>query len=103
VVVRRGGAGNIKLYLNGVLDNGASGVDKIIGDSYSDTILLGGPDSDWTSAATRHFNGKIGYFAHYNKALTASEIFQNYSQFKTRILPRYSRWCRPLFRRYKSK
>ena len=87
VVVRRGGAGNIKLYLNGVLDNGASGVDKIIGDSYSDTILLGGPDSDWTSAATRHFNGKIGYFAHYNKALTASEIFQNYSQFKTRFFP----------------
>ena len=87
VVVRRGGAGNIKLYLNGVLDNGASGVDKVIGDSYSDDILLGGPESDWTSAATRHFNGKLGYFAHYNKALTASEIFQNYSQFKTRFFP----------------
>ncbi len=87
VVVRRGGAGNIKLYLNGVLDNGASGVDKVVGDSYSDDILLGGPAADWTSAATRHFNGKIGYFAHYNKALTASEIFQNYSQFKTRFFP----------------
>jgi len=86
VVVRRGGAGNIKIYLNGVLDNGASGVDKLIGDSDSNDLLLGGPTND-VSLAERHFNGKIGYFAHYNKALTASEILQNYSQFKTRFFP----------------
>ncbi len=86
VVVKRGAAGNIKLYLNGVLDNGASGVDKVIGDSDSDDVVLGGPVNDISSAG-RHFNGKIGYFSHYSRALTSSEILENYNQFKTRFFP----------------
>jgi hypothetical protein len=74
IVVDRS-SNNLKIYLNGVLDREAT--ISTIGNSNSNTQLIGGPDNDSYSGA-RMFDGKIALAAHYNKLLNASEIAQAY-------------------------
>lgn len=81
MVVNRVG-NNVKFYINGELD--ASVNINTMGDSSSDTVLIGGSDADSYSGA-RMFDGKIACVMHYNKLLNAAEIFQNYNAFESRF------------------
>jgi hypothetical protein len=81
IVVNRS-AQTLKFYINGVLDKSSS--IPVIGNSSSDYVLIGGPDSDSYSGA-RYFDGKIARVSHYNRELTAAEIAQNYNALKSRF------------------
>ena len=73
---------NYKLYVNGSLvGTGTSSV--LVYDANMSGIYIGySPDVD---AATRTMNGKIGNAQIYNRALSATEILQNYNAIKTRF------------------
>ena len=73
---------NYKLYINGSLvGTGTSSV--LVYDANMKGINIGySPDVD---AVTRTMNGKIGNAQIYNRALTATEIQQNYNATKSRF------------------
>lgn len=73
---------NYKLYINGSLvGTGTSSV--LVYDANMSGIYIGySPDVD---AATRTMNGKIGSAQIYNRALTATEIAQNFNATKGRF------------------
>ena len=73
---------SLKFYLNGVLDK--STTINLIGISNSNTIMIGGPDSDSYSGA-RMFDGKVAIAMHYSRELTADEVYQNYLAQKSRF------------------
>ena len=81
MVVNRS-AQTLNFYINGVLDKSTS--IPAIGNSSSNYVLIGGPDSDSYSGA-RYFDGKIARVSHYNRELTAAEIAQNYNAQKSRF------------------
>jgi hypothetical protein len=81
IVVNRS-AQNLKMYLNGALDREVT--INLIGISSNTTIMIGGPDVDAYSGG-RMFDGKVATVMHYNRALTASEIEQNYLAQKSRF------------------
>ena len=70
---------DIKYYLNGqlvVTQSNWPGVN--VANSASQTLML-------ARYATYYFNGKIGSFRAYNKALTAAEVLSNYNTVKPRF------------------
>jgi hypothetical protein len=73
---------NYKLYINGSLvGTGTSSV--LVYDANMKGVNIGySPDVD---AVTRTMNGKIGNAQIYNRALSASEVQQNYNATKTRF------------------
>jgi hypothetical protein len=72
----------VSFYLNGVFDS--TSAINIIGNSSSNTIIIGGTSSDGYSGG-RMFKGYISTAAHYNRCLSASEILQNYNSAKSRF------------------
>jgi len=75
-------AQSLKIYLNGNLDISTS--INLIGNSYSATVMIGGPDADPYSGA-RMYDGKVASVMHYNRVLSTQEIQQNYNATKTRF------------------
>jgi hypothetical protein len=70
------------LYLNGALSNGP-GAGVIIPTNSNSSIVLGG-DSRYVPNS-RFLNGNISNVKVYNRALSATEILQNYNATKTRF------------------
>lgn len=66
----------LNIYINGVLDRSAT--INLIGNSASNTVLIGGPDAD-SYSGDRMFDGKIATVMHYDRVLTGDEIAQNYN------------------------
>jgi len=73
---------NVKLYLNGSLDNSVT--IATLGVSTSDNVSIGGPTTDSYSGA-RYFDGKIAQALSYNRGLSQAEIQQNYNAHKSRF------------------
>jgi hypothetical protein len=71
----------INIYLNGEKD--VTQINKAIGNSSSDIMLIGGPDAD-SYSGDRMFDGKIAVVQHYNRALSDEEIKQNFESFRGR-------------------
>jgi hypothetical protein len=71
---------NINIYLNGQLDGTAS---LALGAASSDNVIIGGPANDDYGGA-RMFYGDCYFAAHYNRALTAIEIQQNFNALRGR-------------------
>lgn len=71
---------NINIYLNGLLDGTAS---LALGAASSDGVIIGGPLVDGYGGA-RMFYGDCYAAAHYDKALTAAEIQQNFNAHRGR-------------------
>lgn len=69
-----------RFYINTILEDSDSGTSGNISDF--DSILLG---RDIDFATGRIFNGRIANFKIYNRALSATEIRQNYNATKTRF------------------
>jgi hypothetical protein len=67
----------VSLYVNGVLDKTAA-LDSTIGPASFNSIMIGGCGND-TYSGQRMFKGRIASVSHYNRVLTAGEIFQNFS------------------------
>ena len=71
----------LNIYLNGVLDT--STTINVIGNSNSDTIIVGGAATD-SYSGDRMFKGYISQVFHYNTVLTASQILQNFNAHRGR-------------------
>jgi hypothetical protein len=72
----------IKIYANGaLLTNGTIASGQSALNLTSKTIALG----YWENNNTRHLNGNIAVVKLYNRALTASEVLQNYNAQKSRF------------------
>lgn len=69
---------NMKIYVNGVEDGTKSESNSLA--TNSNSLILGG----WTGAAD-DFNGKASCMKLYNRALSASEVLQNYNALKGRF------------------
>jgi hypothetical protein len=71
---------NLKIYVDGVLKNTSSSFTSDI--LYSGTLnfLIG-----FHAESTTYFEGKIATTSLYNRALTATEVLQNYNATKTRF------------------
>ena len=72
----------VSFYLNGVFDS--TSAINVIGNSSSNTIIIGGASSDSYSGG-RMFKGYISTAAHYNRCLSASEVLQIYNSAKSRF------------------
>jgi hypothetical protein len=72
---------NVKLYVNGVLDSSIS--INVLGNSSSDTIVIGGASVD-SYGGDRMFKGYIASVSHYNRLLSASEIAADWSANRSR-------------------
>jgi hypothetical protein len=72
----------VKFYINGNYDSQSA--INIIGNSSSDTIIIGGADTD-AYTGTRMFKGRIGIASHYNRILSDLEILQNFNAFRGRF------------------
>jgi hypothetical protein len=78
-----------KLYLDGVLLNSASITGSIQYDANNTRVLIGADDngSGYNTGASYPHSGKLNQVRIYNRALSASEILQNYNAQKKRYLP----------------
>jgi hypothetical protein len=72
----------VSLYVNGVLDRTAA-LNSTIGPASYNSIMIGGCSNDGYSGQ-RMFKGRIASVAHYNRVLTANEVFQNFSAHRGR-------------------
>ena len=70
---------NLSIYLNGTLNNSASYSGTI--DNNSVAIRIGGANDGY------YLSGNIGHVSIYNKALTSTEILQNYNATKKKYDP----------------
>jgi hypothetical protein len=70
----------VTYYINGVLD---------VTRTYTSTLTLSSSSTsigNWQNYTTKYpFNGKIPSVKYYNRALTASEVLQNYNALKSRF------------------
>ena len=57
---------------------------NVIGNSYSNNMLIGGAQTDSYSGG-RMFKGRIVVVGHYNRTLSAAEVLQNFNATKTRF------------------
>lgn len=75
------------IYKNGVLYNSYNWVDASINRVLSEGVKIGGNiyGSGSGSGGGSYFNGKIGPLSIYNRALTSSEISQNFNAFRGRF------------------
>lgn len=71
-VDRSSSTNNVKVYLNGILDGTGS---RTIGTSNSDSVIIGGPDTD-SYSGSRMYYGDLYAAMHFNRVLSADEIFQ---------------------------
>jgi len=69
-----------RLYVNNILEDTDSGTSGNVVDF--DSVLLG---RDISLAAGRVFNGRMSLYRIYNRALSATEVRQNYNATKTRF------------------
>jgi hypothetical protein len=78
-----------KLYLDGVLLNSANISGSIQYDANNTRVLIGADDngSGYNTGASYPHSGKLNQVKIYNRALSASEILQNYNAQKKRYLP----------------
>jgi hypothetical protein len=78
-----------KLYLDGVLLNSANITGSIQYDANNTRVLIGADDngSGYNTGASYPHSGKLNQVKIYNRALSASEILQNYNAQKKRYLP----------------
>ena len=74
-------ANTVSLYLNGVLDS--TSAINVIGNSNSNTIIIGGASTDSYSGG-RMFKGYISSAFHYNRILSSDEILKLYNRTKSR-------------------
>ena len=75
---------NVKLYINGSLDTTIAETDAISGDSQR--FVIGGVDWQNNSTVPDHpMNGRVAIVRMYNKALSATEIMDNYNKTKARF------------------
>ncbi len=72
-------SGSTKLYINGSLDGFAT--NEPVMSTVQTTISLG----RWQFSPSRYLNGNIASTQIYNRALSASEVLQNYSAQKSRF------------------
>ena len=72
-------ASTVSLYVNGLLDSTINTVS--IGNSASDTIVVGGSSTD-SYGGNRMFKGRISQVSHYNTILTDDQISQNFNAFR---------------------
>jgi len=71
---------NINVYLNGALDNSTTDNGGTVNNfTYSTNTKIGSINGGW------YFEGNLGELMIYNKALTASEVLQNYTVTKDRF------------------
>jgi hypothetical protein len=80
-VNRNSSTNNINIYLNGQLDGTAS---LALGAASSDNVIIGGPAVDGYGGA-RMFYGDCYIATHYNRALTAREVQQNFNATRGRF------------------
>lgn len=75
----------VKMYINGALDttnsSGPSG--NIVDAGLNMELLVGARDA---TTPKQFANGNVACFSIYNRALTASEVLQNYSALKNRFI-----------------
>ncbi len=78
-----------RLYLDGVLLNSSNITGSIQYDANNTRVLIGADDngSGYNNGAGYFHSGKINQIKIYNRALSASEIFQNYNASKKRYYP----------------
>ena len=78
-----------KLYLDGVLLNSANISGSIQYDANNTRVLIGADDngSGYNTGASYPHSGKLNQVRIYNRALSASEILQNYNAQKKKYLP----------------
>ena len=67
---------NIKVYINGVLD-----INQSISNIQTDVVQIG----RWNSGNANFINGNMASFKIYNRALTSTEVVQNYNATKSRF------------------
>jgi len=78
------GANSISMYINGVLN--ATGTGNGYSSYTTSYIRLGSYElSGWTNGVTGYFTGNIATVQVYNRALSATEIAQNYNAQKSRF------------------
>lgn len=75
-------AATVTFYLNGVLDSVQS--INTIGNSSSDTIIIGGAYTD-SYSGERMFKGNIAMCSHYNRLLSADEVLQIFNSTRSRF------------------
>jgi hypothetical protein len=77
--------GNIKLYQNGTLVDSKNNSTPTIFTTNQNTFFIGG-DSRYTPGISgRYFNGNVYNAKIYNRALSATEVLQNYNALKGRF------------------
>ncbi len=78
-----------RLYLDGVLLNSSNITGSIQYDANNTRVLIGADDNGggYNTGAGYFHSGKINQIKIYNRALSASEIFQNYNASKKRYYP----------------
>ena len=73
---------NVSVYTNGSLTSTSSGISSGITNNSSSIVGWG---FDPRYLGSRHFNGSIAYASVYNRALSASEVLQNFNALKARF------------------
>jgi hypothetical protein len=68
-------------YINGSLVGSKTSIDPTINQNRSNNVMIGGHTYVW---GDYYWNGKIGAVRFYNKALSGSEITQNFNASKTK-------------------
>ena len=68
------------IYINGVLNNTGSPIPSIINEPAGDLMI-----GKFGSGSTYYYKGNVGIFSLYNRALTSTEILQNFNATKTRF------------------
>ena len=70
-----------KWYINGILDSTQTNTDYTFHPSFSNIFKIGQGYSTSTM-----YSGKVGSLKIYNRALSATEVLQNYNATKTRFI-----------------
>lgn len=79
------GGGFPNVYLNGVLSNGRTGGNNVVTPRNGNTPLGIGARPNTVGGAGNFFAGNMGMVQMYDRALTATEILQNYNATKGRF------------------
>jgi len=69
-------------YINGSSAGTKTSTNPSINQNRSNNVMLGGHTYVWSDS---FWNGKLGSVRFYNKALSASEVLQNYNATRTRF------------------
>jgi hypothetical protein len=72
-----------KIYVNGLIDSNVSVTGTLSNSNNTDPVLIG--NNSEAGRTTRFFNGNIAVAQIYNRALSATEVLQNYNAQKGRF------------------